>query len=131
MWETYLNLESIARQFKEVVLETKIFKLPSDEPSKLRIELVDGSFADVWVSLSGKYSYHWDRLEIDGTIYRFDNAPHKAWAHVTTFLHHFHNKSEKIVAESGLPSMPELQMRYFMDFINKTLMSKSKRDQPL
>lgn len=48
MWETYLNLESIARQFKEVVLETKIFKLPSDEPSKLRIELVDGSFADVW-----------------------------------------------------------------------------------
>ncbi|MFZ3058495.1 MAG: DUF6516 family protein [Candidatus Methanoperedens sp.] len=75
MLETYLFLESIARQFKEVVLETKIIKLPSGEPAKLRIELIDGSFADVWISISGKYSYHWDRSEIDGTIYRYDNAP--------------------------------------------------------
>ncbi|VVB89608.1 Uncharacterised protein [uncultured archaeon] len=70
MLETYLFLESVAKQFNEVVLETKIIKLPSGEPAKLRIELIDGSFADVWVSISGKYSYQWDRLETDGTIYR-------------------------------------------------------------
>ncbi len=92
MWEIYLSLESIARQFREIVLETKIFKLSSGEPAKLRIELVDGSFADIWVSISGKYSYHWDRSEIDRTIYRFDNAPHKVWANVATFPHHFHNQ---------------------------------------
>ncbi len=53
MWETYLNLEAVARQFKDVVLDTNLFKLPSDEPSKLRIELVDGSFADVWIRALG------------------------------------------------------------------------------
>jgi len=75
MLKTYLLLESIARQFKEVVAETEVFKLPSGEPTKLRIELVDGSFADVWISISGRYSYHWNRLEVNGTIYRYDNAP--------------------------------------------------------
>ncbi len=124
MWETYLNLEAIARQFKDVVLDTKIFKLPSNEPSKLRMELIDGSFADVWISSSGKYSYHWDRLEIDETVYRFDNAPHKAWACVATFPHHFHNKNEKTVIESDIPSVPEMQIRYFIKFIRKTILSE-------
>ncbi|MDD5615744.1 MAG: hypothetical protein PHH85_06030 [Candidatus Methanoperedens sp.] len=54
-----LNLESVAKRFKEVVLETRIIKLPSGEPAKLRIEIVDGSFADIWLSASGKYSYHY------------------------------------------------------------------------
>ncbi len=31
MWEIYLNLEAIARQFEGVVLDTKIFKLPSGD----------------------------------------------------------------------------------------------------
>ncbi|MEA1907428.1 MAG: DUF6516 family protein, partial [Euryarchaeota archaeon] len=43
---------------------------------------------------SGRYSYHWNRFEIDGMIYRYDNAPHKVWSHVTTFPHHFHNKND-------------------------------------
>ena len=124
MWETYLNLESIAKRFKEVVLETRIIKLPSGEPAKLRIEIVDGSFADIWLSASGKYSYHWDRLEIDGTLYRFDNAPHRAWENVTTFPHHFHNRYERKVLESDMPSTPEMQMEYFMDFIKKTLVAE-------
>jgi hypothetical protein len=63
----------------------------------LSIELVDGSFADVWISVSGKYSYHWNRLEIDGTIYRYDNATHKPWEYVATFPHHFHNGDDKAV----------------------------------
>lgn len=46
MLEIYLSLESIAREFKEVVVGTRLFRLPSGEPAKLRIELVDGSFAD-------------------------------------------------------------------------------------
>ena len=95
MLETYLLLKSIAKEYEEIVLETKILELPSGEASKLRIELVDGSFADVWISVSGKYSYHWNRLEIDGTIYRYDNAPHKVWAYVATFPHHFHNGDDK------------------------------------
>ncbi|MBN2488108.1 MAG: hypothetical protein JXA98_03680 [Methanosarcinaceae archaeon] len=76
----------------------------------------------MWVSVSGKYSYHWDRVETDGRIYRYDNAPHKAWAHVDTFPHHFHNGDAKTVIESDMDSKPEPQMKKFMDFIRKTLL---------
>ncbi len=34
MLETYLLLESIARGFKEIVLDTRIIELPSGEPAK-------------------------------------------------------------------------------------------------
>ena len=122
MLEAYRLLESIAKTYEEIVLETKILKLPSGEPSKLRIELVDGSFADVWISISGKYSYHWDRFRIDGAIYRYDNAPHKAWAHVTTFPHHFHSGDAKTVTESDMDLKPEAQIKKFMDFVRKTLL---------
>ncbi|PXF60812.1 MAG: hypothetical protein C4B59_07430 [Candidatus Methanogaster sp.] len=124
MLKTYLSLESIARQFKEVVIGTEIFKLPSDEPAKLRIELIDGSFADVWISVSGRYSYHWNRIEVDGAIYRYDNAPHKVRASVATFPHHFHNRNEKTVIASDMPSTPEKQMEYFMDFIRKIMLQE-------
>lgn len=128
MLETYLLLESIAKGFKEIVLETRIIELPSGEPAKLRIELVDGSFADVWISASGKYSYHWDRLEINETIYRYDNAPHKAWSDIDTFPHHFHNKNEKSVIDSNLPSHPpELQIKKFLEFVRKTLVQESQK----
>ncbi len=42
--------------------------------NELRIALIDGSFIDVWFSLKleGRYSYHWERKFIDGTIYRHD-----------------------------------------------------------
>ena len=65
-------------------------------PNELRIFLKDRSFVDVWFSLklAGRYSYHWERRAVDGTIYRHDNAPHKRWQSVATFPHHFHNASE-------------------------------------
>ena len=38
--------------------------------NELRLILVDGSFIDVWFSLKlvARYSYHWERRAIDGTI---------------------------------------------------------------
>jgi len=124
MLETYIFLESIVIKYKEVVVDTKIMKLPSGEPAKLRIELIDGSFADIRISSSGKYSYHWDRLEIDGTIYRYDNAPHKVWDYTSTFPHHFHNKNEKTVIDSDMPLKPSMQMKHFMEFIRKNIMQR-------
>jgi hypothetical protein len=42
---------------------------------------------DVWFSLKllGRYSYHWERRAIDGSIYRHDNTPHKRWQTIGTF----------------------------------------------
>jgi len=38
--------------------------------NELRIILIDGSFIDIWFSLKlkGRYSYHWERKFIDGSI---------------------------------------------------------------
>ena len=71
---------------------------------------------------SQKYSYHWDRSGIDGAIHRYDNAPHKAWAHVTTFSHHFHDGDAKTVIESDMDLKPEAQLKKFMDFVRRTLL---------
>src|SRR5438046_2574062 len=83
---------------------------------ELRIILTDGSFVDVWFSLKlqGRYSFHWERQAIDGTIYRHDNAPHRRWEAVATFPRHFHNGSETNVSESYLSAVPEEALREFL-----------------
>lgn len=88
------------------------------EVNELRILLVDGSFIDVWHSLklSGRYSYHWERRAIDGTIYRHDNAPHFRWRDVSTFPRHFHDGDELTVVESHLSEDPEAAIHAFLTF---------------
>ena len=91
--------------------------------NELRIALSDGSFVDVWFSLKleGRYSFHWERQAIDGSIYRHDNAPHHRWRSVATFPHHFHNGSEERVIESRLSSDPEAALREFLMFARDRL----------
>ena len=77
------RLSEIAEiEFSDIVVEAV-----RPDVNELRIMLSDGSFVDVWYSLklSGRYSYHWERRAIDGTIYRHDNAPHKRWQVVESF----------------------------------------------
>ena len=87
--------------------------------NQLRIILREGSFIDVWFSLKLKdrYSLHWERKMIDGTIYRHDNAPHKNWQGIRTFPKHFHDGSEENVIESNLPDEPQKALREFLKFI--------------
>ncbi|MHA1596009.1 MAG: toxin-antitoxin system TumE family protein [Candidatus Baldrarchaeia archaeon] len=51
---------------------------------KIRILFRDGSFLDVYWSESGKYSLHYERRYINGTVYRYDNAPHLKHHHIRT-----------------------------------------------
>jgi hypothetical protein len=89
----------------------------------VRILLHDGTFVDVWYSLKlvGRYSYHWERRALDGTIYRHDNAPHKQWQDVDTWPSHFHDGSEECVTESLLSQEPEIGLREFLDFVRQHL----------
>jgi len=89
--------------------------------NELRIMLVDASFIDVWFSLKlkGRYSYHWERRFIDGSIYRHDNAPHLRWKDIPTFPKHFHNGSEDIVISSHISDNPELALKEFLGFVSK------------
>lgn len=80
MLQTYNALKAIALQeFADFVVHAEILKLPTGDPLKLRLSIVDGSLLDVFISASGRYSYHWERGMISkGEIYRHDNAPHKS-----------------------------------------------------
>ena len=90
----------------------------------LRIVLTDESYCDIWFSLklAGRFSFHWERIFLDGTIYRHDNAPHLRWKEIKTFPKHFHNSSESYVEESYLPEDPSEAMRCFLLFVSDKMM---------
>lgn len=76
---------------------------------KTRITCKDGSYLDVWFSETGRYSYHWERRHVDGTVFRFDNAPHHPY--ISTFPHHLHNGNEEDITESWLNPVPNQAVR--------------------
>ena len=118
------KLKEIAEiEFNDIVEDVYI-----TDVNELRIFLVDGSFIDIWYSLKlkNRYSYHWERRHINGSIYRHDNAPHQRWNYVSTFPKHFHNKKEEIVEESYISEDPTEALREFLTFVKKILKTKEK-----
>ena len=110
-------------EFGDVIVEAIIPGL-----NEVRIFVVDGSFIDVWFSLklAGRYSYHWERQAIDGTIYRHDNAPHQRWREVSTFPDHFHDGSEHHVVPSCLHQDPNEALRQFLSIVRDRLKHLAK-----
>jgi len=109
------RLREIAEvEFADIVAEASIPGI-----NELRIILGDGSFVDVWFSLKlrDRYSFHWERRAIDGTIFRHDNAPHKRWEFVVTFPRHFHDGTESNVSESHISAIPEEGLREFLKLV--------------
>ena len=95
---------------------------------KLRAFVNDGSFIDIWFSLkiSGRFSYHWERRHIDGSMYRHDNFPDTNWQSVSTYPKHFHNGSQDAVCESYLNDDPVVGLRQFMEFVRSQLAKMNK-----
>jgi hypothetical protein len=124
--KVHQELELISKEFSDVVVDTRIITLPSGAPLKLRGYIVDGSFLDVWIFISGKYSYHWERRHVDGRIYRHDNAPHKAWERIKTFPRHFHDGDEKNVVESKINSKPKEAIKEVLGFVRKVVITHRK-----
>ncbi len=116
----YKNPLDIAiSEFKTIIESGEIFYSQSKEPWKLRLYLCDGSFTDIYFSVKGKYSYHWDRRLLNNKIYRHDNAPHQKWKDLSTFPKHFHNGSEEVVVPSHISDDPESALRDFLSFVVK------------
>lgn len=95
---------------------------------KLRVFMDDCSFIDVWFSLKipDRFSYHWERRHIDGTMYRHDNFPDSSWQRVSTYPKHFHNGSQDAVKESHIDENPVVGLRQFMEFVRSQLARISK-----
>jgi hypothetical protein len=73
---------------------------------------MEKSYIDVWLSIKGKYSYHWERRAKTGQIFRHDNAPD--FPKIKTFPKHFHDGNEQNVKESFLSDKPEEAVREFL-----------------
>lgn len=122
--EIYSNQLKLAKEeFADVIEAGDIVHTPGGFPQKLRLNIIDGSIVDVFLSSSGRYSYHWERRPLDGTLYRHDNAPHERWRHIKTFPKHFHNGSEANVdcEDSHISDQPEEALGEFLRFIEQEL----------
>jgi len=124
----YRALRTIALdEFADVTVSAQIVSLPTGDPLKLRLDIVDGSLLDVFISVSGGYSYHWERrLTSSGDLYRHDNAPHGKWRHVATFPKHFHDGSEGHVVASRISDNPERAIREFLTFVRHKLLGEGR-----
>lgn len=121
--ELYESQRAMAlSEFGDIITDENILRLPSGEALKLRLQLIDESFLEVNVSVSGRYSYHWERrLTGRADIYRFDNAPHSAWRRVATYPAHFHNGSDEQVETSDLSRDPSQAIWQVLTFIRRKL----------
>ena len=121
--EIYKAMKAVAlSEFSDVAIGAQILCLPTGDPMKLRIDIVDGSLLDAYISLSGRYSYHWERRMTPAEdVYRYDNAPHERWRSLTSFPGHFHDGSESHVGASDLESEPMLAIRQVLSFVRKKL----------
>lgn len=110
-----LDLGEISVLYSDIIAETDLVGIGTAQ--KIRITFKDRSYLDVWFSETGRYSYHWERRHVDGTMFRFDNAPHHPG--ISTFPHHCHNGNEEVVTESWLSPVPNQAVRQVLDFVRK------------
>ena len=90
---------------------------------KLRIVLINNSFIDIHLSkkLRNKFGFHWECMDANSTIYRYDNFPDKKWQSIATFPYHFHNGSQDAVEASPFPSTIFDGFRTFMELVKSKI----------
>ena len=60
----YKELAFIAEnEFTDIVVVANLIFTTTHRAQKLRLSLIDGSIVDVWLTLDGRYSYHWHSIE--------------------------------------------------------------------
>lgn len=119
--ELYRHLRDIAdSEYREIIEDSEIIFSYSGRARKLRIKLIDNTFIDIWYSMDGKYSFHWE-LSPKKSVYRHDNAPHKKWAFAKTFPKHCPDGTQDNVIESYIPDNPDQAIREFLSIIRKKI----------
>lgn len=120
--ELYKQLEALATsEFGDIVEDAEMIPSYTGRVRKLRINLIDQTFVDVWYTVDGEYSFHWEQSTMRNSIYRHDNAPHEKWSHVATFPRHCHDGVQGNVIESHLSPIPETALREFLSIVRKKM----------
>ncbi|MEW6381178.1 MAG: DUF6516 family protein [bacterium] len=128
--ECYNKLRAIANsEYDDIIKESYIIFSYTGRARKLRLQLVDNTFIDIWYSLEGEYSFHWEQRYLRDTLYRHDNAPHKRWEYVKTFPKHCHDGSQENVTESTLSDTPEQAIREFLTIVRQRIVVRMRREK--
>ena len=124
IYDLYKRLKNITdNEFYDIITDGEIIFSYSGRARKLRINLIDETFVDVWYSIKGEYSYHWEQRSVRDTIYRHDNAPHYKWASIKTFPKHCHNTKDRDVTDSNISDNPKVAIREFLKTVREKLIS--------
>lgn len=122
IYELYRQLKAIVdTEFYDVVINSEIIFSYSGRARKLRINVIDGTFIDVWYSPDGEYSFHWEQRGIRNSIYRHDNAPHLKWSAIKTFPKHCHMGTDENTSESYISDNPGEAIRQFIGIVREKL----------
>lgn len=120
MVKLYDKLKSIAESgYKDIVTSTKILGKRTIGSAKLRIFFKDQTYRDIWLSPSGKYSYHWEQRAQRGTIWRHDNAPD--YPKIETHPQHLHDGDEKNIQPSYIDTNPSIAIKQVLTIIRQKL----------
>lgn len=120
MIRLYNKLKAIAESdYKDIITSTEILGNRTIGSAKLRIFFKDQSYLDIWLSPSGKYSYHWEQRAQRGTIYRHDNAPD--FPHIKTHPQHLHDGDEKNIQPSYINTNPAIAIKQVLAIIREKL----------
>lgn len=112
--------QMVAAEFSDILIGHAILGRRSAAPLKLRLQIRDDTFVDVWLSLDQqRYAYHWEQRAVRGLIHRHDNAPDHP--DISTFPKHFHNGSEDQIEPSTISSNPQTAVREFLTFVRQRL----------
>jgi len=111
------------KEFIESNYSTLVQSVEIRHLNELRVYFHEGSFLEIWysVKLENRYSYHWERRNVSGKIYRHDNSPHIKWKHVISYPKHFHFETEENVIESTISDLPRQAIKQMMEFIASQL----------
>lgn len=93
-------LDSLPDDLASLIQERRYIGGTDRSPRVLRLFFADRSYLDIRFA-GDDYVFHWERRVIDGTLFRWDNAPHHPSA--DTFPHHLHERTEENVVASQLP----------------------------
>ena len=111
--------EMVHAEFPDIVTSSQIIHKRSPGSAKLRLHFHDHTYMDIWLSETGKYSFHWEQRAKRGLIHRHDNAPDHP--EIKTFPKHFHDGDEQTVVSSHLSDEPMPAISEFLEYVRQTL----------
>jgi len=120
--------KNIECKFYDILKSAELIHGTADRIRKLRLNLIDNTFVDIWYSFDGSYSYHWEQRNIRDAIYRHDNAPHKKWRNISTFPKHCHDGKQQNVIESFLSDDSENSVEEFLLLVRERMICSADSD---